>query len=118
MPVRAAKRVIRRSASAPSRWPRRRRSPRLLAQRPLPSMMKAIWRGFRRSGIVGRAALPRGTRPPLPWLDGLPQTDDRVALLSHRHHGDGALREVGDELEVLPRAPGEVLEAAAAARRL
>src|SRR5688572_14197163 len=37
---------MRRSASAPSRWPAARGRPRALAQRPLPSMMMATWRGM------------------------------------------------------------------------
>src|SRR6185437_1867486 len=37
--------TVRRSASTPRRWPSSLGSPRLAAQRPLPSMMIATWHG-------------------------------------------------------------------------
>ena len=44
-PISAAARIIGRMFSTPARCPAWRESPRCLAQRPLPSMMTAIWRG-------------------------------------------------------------------------
>src|SRR5256885_8667757 len=37
--------IVRRTASAPRRWPATRGSPRAFAQRPFPSMMIATWTG-------------------------------------------------------------------------
>src|SRR5690348_9571133 len=45
MPSSPAARTVRRSASTPRRCPSTRGSPRCAAQRPLPSMMMATWRG-------------------------------------------------------------------------
>ena len=45
MPSSPAARTVRRKASTPRRWPSTRGSPRAAAQRPLPSMMMATWRG-------------------------------------------------------------------------
>ena len=45
MPVAAARTVLRK-ASTPRRWPSTRGRPRAAAQRPLPSMMMATWRGL------------------------------------------------------------------------
>src|SRR5215207_8289107 len=44
-----AERTARRTASTPRRWPSTRGSPRRAAQRPLPSIMIATWRGAGRS---------------------------------------------------------------------
>ncbi len=41
MPISAAARTVRRTASTPRRWPSTRGRPRAAAQRPLPSMMMA-----------------------------------------------------------------------------
>src|SRR5512147_105432 len=46
MPSSCALRTTARAASRPSRWPSIRERPRLSAQRPLPSMMMATWRGM------------------------------------------------------------------------
>src|SRR5215831_10666905 len=45
MPNSPAARTVRRNASTPRRWPSPRGKPRSAAQRPLPSMMMATWRG-------------------------------------------------------------------------
>src|SRR5664279_2229833 len=45
MPSSLAVRTARRSASIPALWPAERGKPRASAQRPLPSMMIATWRG-------------------------------------------------------------------------
>ena len=45
MPSSIAARTVRRTASTPFLWPTERGRPRRLAQRPLPSMMMATWRG-------------------------------------------------------------------------
>src|SRR5688572_1513567 len=44
------------SAASPASWPLVRGSPRCLAQRPLPSMTIATWRGTRSGGISGGLA--------------------------------------------------------------
>ena len=44
-PISIAARTVRRTASTPMRCPAERGSPRACAQRPLPSMMMATWRG-------------------------------------------------------------------------
>ena len=46
MPISPAARTVLRSASTPRRCPSPRGSPRADAQRPLPSMMMATWRGI------------------------------------------------------------------------
>jgi hypothetical protein len=46
MPKSAALSTVRLSAFTPARWPSDRGSARFLAQRPLPSMMMATWRGI------------------------------------------------------------------------
>src|SRR3984893_9084368 len=51
MPRSPAARTVRRSASTPRRCPSPRGSPRAAAQRPLPSMMMATWRGTAMSPI-------------------------------------------------------------------
>src|SRR5438045_3785555 len=43
MPKLCAASKVRRTASAPARWPARRGSPRAVAQRPFPSMMMPTW---------------------------------------------------------------------------
>src|SRR5216684_3585302 len=45
MPSSPTARTARRKASTPRRWPSLRGRPRSAAQRPLPSMMMATWRG-------------------------------------------------------------------------
>src|SRR5579862_1062056 len=50
---RAHSSTTRRTVLAPARWPAKRGRPRWRAQRPLPSMMMATWRG-RRSGAMPR----------------------------------------------------------------
>src|SRR5437660_9332580 len=45
MPNSPTARTARRNASTPRRWPSTRGKPRSAAQRPLPSMMMATWRG-------------------------------------------------------------------------
>ena len=45
MPSAGAACTVRFSACTPSRWPMARGSPRACAQRPLPSMIRATWRG-------------------------------------------------------------------------
>src|SRR5215813_5037121 len=67
MPNSAAARTTRRSASAPSRWPMVRGSPRAFAQRPLPSMMMATWRGVTPPSAAS-AALPTLTAVVVGWL--------------------------------------------------
>src|SRR5436190_3157047 len=64
----------RRRLLVPARWPNRRGWPRRLAQRPLPSMMKATCRGTRPAGRAGGgkarglAAMSKQAyrRPPMP----------------------------------------------------
>src|SRR5690606_5032743 len=65
MPSSAAWVVTRRMFSVPASWPAMRGRPRRVAQRPLPSMMMATWRGTTRSGdadaagsVVGATAAP------------------------------------------------------------
>jgi hypothetical protein len=58
-----ALRTVRRSASTPRRWPSKRGSLRLAAQRPLPSMMMATWRGaFSRAGAGDPVIAPPASR--------------------------------------------------------
>src|SRR5688572_33018329 len=57
---------MRRSASAPSRWPAARGRPRALAQRPLPSMMMATWRGT--APPSGASAAPILAAVEIGWL--------------------------------------------------
>ena len=52
-PSSMAARTVRRTASTPMRCPAERGSPRCSAQRPLPSMMIATWRG---TGTLSRHA--------------------------------------------------------------
>ena len=66
MPSSPAARTVRRNASTPRRWPSTRGRPRAAAQRPLPSMMMATWRGALearvggcRSAIAGRLGASR-----------------------------------------------------------
>ena len=54
MPISLAARIVRRNASTPRRCPSTRGRPRAAAQRPLPSMMMATWRG---AGSNGGTAL-------------------------------------------------------------
>src|SRR5262249_39544284 len=51
MPRSPAARTVRRNASTPRRCPSARGKPRAAAQRPLPSMMMATWRGTAKSPI-------------------------------------------------------------------
>ena len=60
MPKSAAARTVRRKASTPRRWPSIRGKPRAAAQRPLPSIMMATWRGTSKKSFpcgIGSAAL-------------------------------------------------------------
>src|SRR5690606_9867182 len=63
MPRSPAARTVRRSASTPARWPAARGRPRALAQRPLPSMMIAIWAGFTMRFLSGEPLLARRIVP-------------------------------------------------------
>lgn len=56
MPRSWAARTTRRTESTPARWPSLRGSPRLSAQRPLPSMITATWRGILSGRIRGDMA--------------------------------------------------------------
>src|SRR4051794_26463711 len=63
MPISPAARTVARSASTPRRWPSVRGSPRAAAQRPLPSMMMATWRGTSKAAsatAAGTSALGIG----------------------------------------------------------
>ena len=60
MPMSPAARMVRRKASTPRRWPSARGSPRAAAQRPLPSMMMATWRGTVECGVASLRDLGLG----------------------------------------------------------
>src|SRR5690606_19344029 len=102
MPKSPAARTVRRSASTPARWPAARGSPRALAQRPLPSMMIAIWAGFTMRPLSGeplarerlaserlagaprpKAALPRSNLQYLGFLLGQQDVDGGDGLVRH-----------------------------------
>src|SRR5208282_534478 len=55
MPSRAHSSVMRRTTPAPRRWPSIRGNPWRRAQRPLPSMMIAMWRGIFSAGTSASA---------------------------------------------------------------
>src|SRR5215472_9934797 len=63
MPRSPAARTARRTASTPRRWPSTRGSPRWAAQRPLPSMMMATWRGTPKPSLNFGAASVSGMSP-------------------------------------------------------
>src|SRR5690606_7546047 len=97
MPKSPAARTVRRSASTPARWPAARGRPRALAQRPLPSMMIAIWAGFTMRPLSGeplarerlagaprpKAALPRSNLQYLGFLLGQQDVDGGDGLVRH-----------------------------------
>src|SRR3990172_5262852 len=56
MPSSCAARTTARTDSMPARWPSMRSRPRCFAQRPLPSMMTATWRGMG-SARMGRSCI-------------------------------------------------------------
>src|SRR3974390_3357970 len=56
MPISPAARTVRRTASSPRRWPSTRGSPRAAAQRPLPSLMMATWRGTSNASRLGETS--------------------------------------------------------------
>ena len=71
MPRSPAARTVRRNASTPRRWPSPRGKPRAAAQRPLPSMMMATWRGTSKEPPPGR---PMAARRSLLDRAGVAQT--------------------------------------------
>ena len=58
MPRSAQARTVRTSASTPCLWPKKRGMWRFLAQRPLPSMTIATWRGTAGGDSAGAAIRP------------------------------------------------------------
>src|SRR5690606_8887497 len=87
------------TARAPARWPTARGLRRRSAQRPLPSMMTARWRGSR--GLVGDPAMAAAT--------ARPSDRHQLLLLGPDHLVDGLDRRVGDLLHLFLAAAHVVL---------
>ena len=80
MPSSPAARTVRRSASTPRRWPSLRGRPRAAAQRPLPSMMMATWRGTSKSELPSSEIWQRHRLGPFEPVRGRSQSQDFLFL--------------------------------------
>src|SRR5262245_30702266 len=102
MPRSPAARTVRRKASTPRRCPSLRGSPRAAAQRPLPSMMMATWRGTAKSPIC---TLVSASALDIQW----PSHCEDLLLLRGQHPIDLRNHVVGCLLDLLGRALAVVL---------
>src|SRR6266705_1407662 len=102
MPRSPAARTVRRSASTPRRCPSTRGKPRAAAQRPLPSMMMATWRGTAKSPIC---TLVSASALDIQW----PSDREDLLLLGGQHPVDFHDHIVGCLLNLLGRALALVL---------
>src|SRR5262249_50776156 len=97
MPRSPAARTVRRKASTPRRCPSLRGRPRAAAQRPLPSMMMATWRGTAKSPIC---TLVSASALDIQW----PSDREDFLLLRGQHPVDFRNHIVGCLLDLLGRA--------------
>src|SRR5262245_37771780 len=102
MPRSPAARTVRRNASTPRRCPSLRGSPRAAAQRPLPSMMMATWRGTAKSPIC---TLVSASALDMRW----PSHREDLLLLRGEHPIDFPDHIVGCLLNLVGRALALVL---------
>src|SRR5208337_4379055 len=129
IPNRAHSSVMRRTTPAPRRWPSIRGSPWRWAQRPLPSMMMAMWRGIfsadtsaSASGLtaVDASGVSVGASGPISAPDRVSASDivgivGKDRLLPVRPHGNdfhGPAYQRAEPIEIVAGLPRQIGDAA------